>query len=90
MSQASRLGLLSFYHDEQNKNFEYPICFEEVLKKQNKTSFNILHVAPKTQKVERILKGSFVTHNFFLTNQRNLFSKKKLLHAKNLRGYPSR
>jgi hypothetical protein len=97
MSQASRLGLLSFYHDEQNKNFEYPICFEEVLKKQNKTSFNILHVAPKTQKVERILKGSFVTHNFFLTNQRNLFLRRnfymqKILEdihqGKNLNGKP--
>ena len=76
MSQASRLGLLSFYHDEQNQKFEYPLCFEEVLKKQNKTGFNILHVAPKTQKVERILKGSFVTHNFFLTNQRNLFLRR--------------
>ena len=68
ISQASKLGLLSFYHDEQNQKFEYPLCFEEVLKKQNKTGFNILHVAPKTQKVERILKGSFVTHGFFLTN----------------------
>ena len=38
LSQASRLGLLSFYHDEQNQQFKYPICFEEVLKKQNKTS----------------------------------------------------
>ena len=76
MSQASRLGLLSFYHDEQSQKFEYPLCFEEVLKKQNKTGFNILHVAPKTQKVERILKGSFVTHNFFLTNRRNLFLRR--------------
>jgi hypothetical protein len=82
MSQASRLGLLSFYHDEQNQNFEYPMCFEEVLKKQNKTSFNILHVAPKTQKVERILKGSFVTHNFFLTNQRNLFLRRNFYMQK--------
>ena len=97
MSQASRLGLLSFYHDEQSQKFEYPLCFEEVLKKQNKTSFNILHVAPKTQKVERILKGSFVTHNFFLTNQRNLFLRRnfymqKILEdihqGKNLNGKP--
>jgi len=97
MSQASRLGLLSYYHDEQNQNFEYPICFEEVLKKQNKTSFNILHVAPKTQKVERILKGSFVTQSFFLTNQRNLclrrnFYMQKIIkdihQGKNLNGKP--
>ena len=82
MSQASRLGLLSFYHDEQNQKFEYPLCFEEVLKKQNKTSFNIVHVAPKTQKVERVLKGSFVTHNFFLTNQRNLFLRRNFYMQK--------
>ena len=97
LSQASRLGLLSFDHDEQNQKFEYPLCFEEVLKKQNKTSFNILHVAPKTQKIERILKGSFVTHGFFLTNQRNLFLRRnfymqKILEdihqGKNLNGKP--
>jgi len=97
LSQASRLGLLSFYHDEQNQKFEYPLCFEEVLKKQNKTSFNILHVASKTQKVERILKGSFVTHSFFLTNQRNLFLRrnfymqkilKDILRGKDLNGKP--
>ena len=85
LSQASRLGLLSFYHDEQNQKFKYPICFEEVLKKQNKTSFNILHVAPQTQKVVRILKGSFVTHSFFLTNQRNLFLRRNFYMQKILK-----
>tara|TARA_B110000027_G_C16117529_1_gene300975 strand:- start:711 stop:2366 length:1656 start_codon:yes stop_codon:yes gene_type:complete len=85
LSQASRLGLLSFYHDEQNQQFKYPICFEEVLKKQNKTSFNILHVAPQTQKVMRILKGSFVTHSFFLTNQRNLFLRRNFYMQKILK-----
>ena len=85
LSQASRLGLLSFYHDEQNQKFKYPICFEEVLKKQNKTSFNILHVAPQTQKVMRILKGSFVTHSFFLTNQRNLFLRRNFYMQKILK-----
>jgi len=85
LSQASKLGLLSFYHDEQNQKFRYPICFEEVLKKQNKTSFNILHVAPQTQKVVRILKGSFVTHSFFLTNQRNLFLRRNFYMQKILK-----
>jgi len=85
LSQASRLGLLSFYHDEQNQQFKYPICFEEVLKKQNKTSFNILHVAPQTQKVMRILKGSFITHSFFLTNQRNLFLRRNFYMQKILK-----
>jgi hypothetical protein len=85
LSQASRLGLLSFYHDEQNQKFKYPICFEEVLKKQNKTSFNILHVAPQTQKVMRILKGSFITHSFFLTNQRNLFLRRNFYMQKILK-----
>jgi hypothetical protein len=70
LRNQSKLGLLGFHHTECADQSNYPLYFEEVLKKKNKTNFSIIQMMPKMQNAKLIREGSFVTRGLFLSNKK--------------------
>jgi len=82
LKDLSKLGLLGFHHAEHAEKSNYPIYFEEVIKKKNKTNFTIIQMMPKVQDARLITRGSFITHGLFLSNRKNVMLRRNFYMQK--------
>tara|TARA_B110000008_G_C16937868_1_gene551291 strand:+ start:148 stop:1755 length:1608 start_codon:yes stop_codon:yes gene_type:complete len=82
---ASKYGILSIYGLSASKNKEkYPLAFDEVLSKSDKTGFSLIHQEPQTLDLKIIYEAAFPTHNYFYANKENLLNRRNFYIKQNI------
>jgi hypothetical protein len=72
---ASTFGIISFHHGDNRVNRGGPAGFWEVYNQEPRTGFVIQRLTEELDGGDVIYRGYFPTHNFFLANQANLYSR---------------
>lgn len=76
LKKFSKLGLIFFGDYNSENRLCGPLGFNEVYKEISKTGFSILRIQKNLDKFEKLFKGAFPTHNYFLANHLNIVKRR--------------
>jgi len=72
---ASRLGIISFDYADIRMNRDAPPGFWEVHSEQEKTGFMIQQITEELDGGNILIRGAFLTQNYYLLNQAQLYTR---------------